>query len=189
MENKLEITLQNEQVILRPLALTDEAALSVIAQEKELWVYGLKDLSEPGELKKYIDSAIKDREAGTAAVWVIISAKTGEVAGCTRLAEISWKDERGQIGWTWIGKNFQGTGLNKAMKYEIFNYGFEILGLNRIELKADERNLQSRRAMEKIGAKYEGTLREHMKINDGFIRNTVFYSILKSEWEALKTNW
>lgn len=189
MENKLELTLQNEQVILRPLQLDDEAALWPIAQEKELWRYGLKDLSEPGELKKYIASAIKDREEGTAAVWVIIAAKTGEVAGCTRLGEISWKDERGQIGWTWIGKNFQGTGLNKAMKYEIFKYGFETLGLNRIELKADERNLQSRRAMEKIGAKYEGTLREHMKINDGFIRNTVFYSILKSEWEALKINW
>ncbi|MDQ7947597.1 MAG: GNAT family protein [Pedobacter sp.] len=186
MENKLLPVLQNDHVILRPLQLTDEELLWPIAQEQELWIYGLIDLSNRNELRNYIEKAISDREQGNTAVWVVIDAKTGNVAGCTRLAEISWKDERGQIGWTWIGKDFQGTGLNRAMKYEILKYGFETLGFNRIELKADERNLQSRRAMEKIGAKYEGTLREHMKIKDGFIRNTVFYSILKSEWPEVK---
>jgi RimJ/RimL family protein N-acetyltransferase len=186
MENRLKPTLQNEKVILRPLELTDEAALWPIAHEQDLWVYGLKDLSKAGELKAYIENAIADRDAGNAVVWVIIAAATGKVAGCTRLAEISWKDERGQIGWTWIGKDFQGTGLNMAMKYEILKYGFETLGLNRIELKADERNVASRKAIEKIGATYEGTLRAHMKIANGFIRNTVFYSILKQEWESLK---
>jgi RimJ/RimL family protein N-acetyltransferase len=182
MENKLNPTLKNEKVILRPLSLTDEDLLWPIAQEKELWLYGIKDLSVPGELRKYIEDAISDREKGSTIVFIVIEAKTGKVAGCTRLAEISWKDERGQIGWTWIGKEFQGSGLNAAMKYEILKYGFEVLNLNRIEFKADERNLQSRRAMEKIGAKYEGTLRQHIKIKDGFIRNSVFYSILKSEW-------
>ena len=186
MENRLKPTLKNHKVILRPLELDDEAALWPIAQEKELWMYGIKDLSEPGELKKYIKKAISDREAGHTAVWIIIEAKTGAIVGCTRLAEISWNDERGQIGWTWLGKNFQRTGINPAMKYEILKYGFETLGLNRIEFKADERNLGSRRAMEKIGAKYEGTLREHIKIKDGFIRNSVFYSILKSEWAKVK---
>lgn len=186
MENKLTPTLRNERVILRPLQLSDEELLWPIAQETELWTYGLKDLSRPGALRSYINSAIVDRENGTALVWIIIDATTGKAVGCTRLAEISWKDERGQIGWTWIGKDFQGSGLNKAMKYEILKYGFEVLGLNRIELKADERNLQSRRAIEKIGAKYEGTLRQHLKTKDGFIRNTAFYSILKSEWPSLR---
>jgi RimJ/RimL family protein N-acetyltransferase len=185
MENKLSPTLQNDRVILRPLQKEDEELLWPIAQEEELWIYGLKDLSIRSELKEYIEKAIADRDAGNTLVWVIIDAKTGEVAGCTRIAEISWDDERGQIGWTWIGKKFQGSGLNNAMKYEILKYGFETLGFNRIELKADERNLQSRKAMEKIGAKYEGTLREHIKIKDGFIRNTVFYSILKSEWPSV----
>ena len=73
-----------------------------------------------------------------------------------------------------------------AMKYEIFRYGFETLGLNRIELKADERNMQSRKAMLKLGATEEGTLRQHMKIQDGYLRNTVFYSVLKSEWPEIK---
>ncbi|HEY1025290.1 MAG TPA: GNAT family protein [Sphingobacteriaceae bacterium] len=186
MENKLKPTLTNSKVVLRPLGPDDEEQLWKIAGERELWIYGLKDLSKPGELKRYIESAMRDREAETCAVWTIIDARSGRVAGCTRLAEISWKDERGQIGWTWIGKDFQGTGLNKAMKYEILKYGFETLGLNRIELKADERNLQSRKAILGIGATEEGTLREHMKIHDGYIRNTVFYSILKSEWTTVR---
>lgn len=184
--HKLSPTLQNQKVILRPLQQSDEELLWPIAQEKELWIYGLKDLSIRENLHQYIQSAIKDRNDGICAVWTIVDAASGKVAGCTRLAEISWKDERGQIGWTWIGKEFQGSGLNKAMKYEILNYGFETLGLNRIELKADERNLQSRKAILKLGAKEEGTLRQHMKIADGFIRNTVFYSILKSEWPEIK---
>ena len=73
-----------------------------------------------------------------------------------------------------------------GLKYEILKYGFESLGLNRIELKADERNMQSRKAMLKLGATEEGTLRQHMKVQDGYLRNTVFYSILKSEWPEIK---
>lgn len=184
--HNLFLTLQNPKVILRPLQKSDEDLLFPIAQEKELWVYGLKDLSIRENLNQYIQSALADRAAGICAVWTIIDAASGKIAGCTRLAEISWKDERGQIGWTWIGKEFQGSGLNKAMKYEILKYGFETLGLNRIELKADERNVQSRKAILKLGATEEGTLRQHMKIADGFIRNTVFYSILKSEWPEIK---
>jgi RimJ/RimL family protein N-acetyltransferase len=186
MTKKLSPTLQNQKVVLRPLQQSDEELLWPIAQEKELWIFGLKDLSVRENLHQYIQSALADRTYGNCAVWVIIDAKTGEVAGCTRLAEISWKDERGQIGWTWIGKAFQGSGLNKAMKYEILKYGFEVLGFNRIELKADERNIQSRKAILKLGASEEGTLRQHMKIHDGYIRNTVFYSILKSEWPEIK---
>lgn len=182
----LNVSLENEKVLLRPLDREDETSLQVIADDKELWTYGLSDLSKPGELKRYIDKAIRSRNEGHCVVWTIIDKKTNRVAGCTRLAEISWTDERGQIGWTWIGKDFQGSGLNKAMKHLILDYGFNTLNLNRIELKADERNLRSRKAILGIGATEEGTLREHMKIHDGFIRNTVFYSILKSEWEEIR---
>lgn len=184
--HNLSPILQNHKVILRPLQQSDEELLWPIAQEKELWIYGLKDLSIKENLSQYIKSALADRADGNCAVWIIIDLTSGKIAGCTRLAEISWKDERGQIGWTWIAKEFQGSGLNKAMKYEILKYGFEVLGLNRIELKADERNIQSRKAILKLGATEEGTLRQHLKIHDGFIRNSVFYSILKSEWPEIK---
>jgi RimJ/RimL family protein N-acetyltransferase len=189
MPRDLNIILETERVLLRPLSLDDEEALQHVADDDALWIYGLKDLSQPGELNKYILKALADRDNDTAAVWVIIDKKTNLVAGCTRLAEISWKDERGQIGWTWIGRDFQGSGLNKEMKFLILSYGFEVLGLNRIEFKADERNHQSRQALLSIGATREGILRQHMKIHNGYIRNTVFYSILRSEWDTVKEQY
>jgi RimJ/RimL family protein N-acetyltransferase len=189
MSRNLTIKLESERVLLRPLSLGDEEALQHIANDDSLWIYGLQDLSKAGELNNYILNALSDRDNQTSAVWVIIDKKTMKVAGCTRLAEISWKDERGQIGWTWIGRDFQGSGLNKEMKYLILSYGFDVLRLNRIEFKADERNHQSRQALLSIGATREGILRQHMKIHNGYIRNTVFYSILRSEWDTVKRQY
>jgi RimJ/RimL family protein N-acetyltransferase len=186
MMNKLNVVLENNRVLLRPLDIADEAELQVLANDRELWTYGLTDLSQPGELNYYIRKAIEAGAEGTCAVWTIIDKQTNSIAGCTRLAEISWQDERGQIGWTWIGKKHQGSGLNKAMKFLILQFGFEELMLNRIELKADERNIRSREAIKGIGATEEGVLRQHMKIHDGYLRNSVFYSILRSEWEGVK---
>lgn len=189
MLNNLYIQLESERVLLRPVELEDEIALQEIANDDSLWIYGLQDLSKPGELNKYLRNAIADRELGTSAVWVVVDKNTNKVAGCTRLAELSFKDERGQIGWTWIGRDFQGSGLNKEMKFLILTYGFEVLKLNRIEFKADERNHQSRQALIGIGATREGILRQHMKIHNGYIRNTVFYSILASEWETIREQY
>lgn len=189
MSRDLNIVLESDRVLLRPLQLEDEEALQLIADDDSLWIYGLQDLSKPGELNKYIRKALEDRDNETTAVWVIIDKKTNKMAGCTRLAEISWKDERGQIGWTWLGRDFQGSGLNKEMKFLILSYGFDVLGLNRIEFKADERNHQSRQALLSIGATREGILRQHMKIHNGYIRNTVFYSILSSEWDTVKQQY
>ena len=185
----LNISLESERTLLRPLTKDDEAALQEIANDESLWIYGISDLSQPGELKKYIATAVADRMKGICAIWVVIDKKTGNIAGCTRLADISWKDERGQIGWTWIGSDFQGSGLNRDMKFLILKYGFETLGLNRIELKADERNHRSRQAILGIGATREGVLREHIKLHDGNIRNTVYYSILRAEWETIKEQY
>ena len=175
--------LENERALLTPLTEADIEALRPIAREAALWTYGLTDLTVEGELEKYVHSALNDMDNGTAMAWIITDKTSGAIAGCTRLAEISVKDLRGQIGWTWIGAAFQGTGLNRAVKSAILTFGFDTLNLNRIELKADERNIQSRKAMLKIGAREEGTLRQHMRTHDGYLRNTVFYSILKEEWD------
>jgi len=185
----LNISLESERTLLRPLTKDDETALQEIANDESLWIYGTSDLARPGELKKYIACAVADRMKGICAIWVVIDKRTGCIAGCTRLADISWTDERGQIGWTWIGSEFQGSGLNRDMKFLILSYGFETLGLNRIELKADERNHRSRQAILGIGATREGVLRRHLKLHDGFIRNTVYYSILRSEWETIKEQY
>ena len=159
MKPELNIRLESECTLLRPLSPDDEAELQLIANDESLWIYGISD------------------------------KKTNRIAGCTRLADISWKEDRGQIGLTWIGHDFQGSGLNKDMKFLILNYGFDKLGLNRIEFKADELNHKSRQALIGIGATREGVLREHMKLHTGYIRNTVIYSILKSEWDTIKMNY
>ena len=182
MNINLSPTLANTKVILRPLQAEDEPLLQPIANDPACWQYSTADLSQPGALKKYIAEAISWRETGTCAPFTIIDAATGRVAGCTRLAEISWRDERGHIGWTWISEEFRGTGLNRAMKFEMLRYAFETLNLNRVHLQADERNTRSCKAIAGIGAKYEGTLRQHMRLYDGFMRSTAVFSILKSEW-------
>src|SRR5690606_21887033 len=98
----LAVTLKNHKVILKPLERSDEELLWEVAKDQDLHVYGLKNLAMREVLHEYVVAAIKDREDGHCAVWTIIEAATGKIAGCTRLGEISWKDERGQIGWTWI---------------------------------------------------------------------------------------
>ena len=185
----LSIVLEAERALLRPLSMDDEVDLQEIANDEVLWIYGLQDLSKAGELRRYMEKAIRHREEGHCAVWVIIDKRSNRVAGCTRLAEISWHDERGQIGWTWIGRDFQGSGLNKEVKFLMLEYAFDRLNLNRVEFKADERNHQSRQALIGIGASREGVLREHMKIHNGYIRNTVFYSIIRSEWDVIKRQY
>lgn len=189
MHKDINISLESERVLLRPLSLADEQALQEIANDDSLWVYAIHDLSKAGELNKYIQKALSDGSKGNAAVWVIIDKKSNRLVGSTRLADISWNDKRGQIGWTWIDRDFQGVGLNKEIKLLILNYAFEVLGLNRIEFKADERNHQSRQALLNIGATREGVLRQHMKNHDGYLRNTVYYSILKSEWDTVKQQY
>src|SRR5690606_8542590 len=101
MKPDLNKNLEGMRAFLRPLTKDDEGSLQEIANDEALWIYGIADLSKAGELKKYIANAIADRNNGICAVWVIIDKKTNRVAGCTRLSEISWRDERGQVGWTW----------------------------------------------------------------------------------------
>ena len=118
--------------------------------------------------------------------FLIFDKQQQQYAGSTSFGNISNPNARIEIGWTWIGTNFQRTGLNRANKFLMLQYAFETLGFERVELKTDGRNLQSRTAMEKIGATPEGILRSHTVMSDGYRRDTHYYSILKSEWHKIK---
>ena len=109
-------------------------------------------------------------------------------AGSTRFAFMNWHDKVVHIGWTWIGKEFQGTGLNTNMKFLMLQYAFETLKFDKVEFRADERNMASRKAIEKIGGTLEGILRNDTLMLDGYKRSTCCYGILKEEWEAIKDN-
>ncbi|NNF36017.1 MAG: GNAT family N-acetyltransferase [Saprospiraceae bacterium] len=175
-------TLENERVRLIPVTLDDLDGLWQVSQQNPgLLKYSPSDISTKEKLRVYLQEAIQDRNA-----YVIYDKNSGSVAGCTSYGNISDHHKRVEIGWTWIGRNHQGTGLNGHVKLLMLKYAFEEAGMQRIEFKIDARNQQSRRAVEKLGAQYEGCLRSHTLMLDGFRRDTVYYSILASEWQSCK---
>lgn len=180
------LVLENKRVLLRPLRASDLEALLEVALEPSLWEVGLTRVSNREELATYMDIALKEAVHGLSIPFVVIDKATGKVAGSTRFCGLMQQHKRAEIGYTWIHPSFQRTGLNKAMKFEMLRYAFEVMRLNRVELKTDERNSKSRNAMLAIGCKEEGILRHHMITWTGWLRNSVFFSILKEEWPEIK---
>ena len=118
--------------------------------------------------------------------FLIIDKQNDKVAGCTRYGYLNIASQKCEIDWTWYGTDFQGTGLNKACKYELLKFGFENIGFRRIQFSADQENLRSRRSIEKLGAKKEGIFRNNCIDSKGESRNDVYYSIIKEDWNSLK---
>lgn len=185
---KKDIVLENNRVLLTPMTQDHYSELSKIAFDPSLWEIAITLIKTGADLKQYIEIALNEKKAGLAYPFVIMDKVSGNIAGSTRYGSISHEHKRLEIGWTWLAKNHQGTGLNKACKYELLKFAFEGLDFNRVELKTDFINQQSRKAIRKIGAKEEGVFRSHCITPNRRIRDTVYYSIIKSEWEGIKKN-
>jgi len=184
---KHQITLENERAKLEPLDWQHfDALLSVVLKYPELPRYSPSNYADEKGLRDYFETAFKQRKKEVRYPFAIYDKAVGEYVGSTSFGNISNVHQRIEIGWTWISKDRQRTGLNRHNKFLMLRYAFEDLEFERLELKTDSRNQQSLRAMEGIGAKYEGTLRSHTAMFDGYRRDTVYYSILKSEWEGIK---
>lgn len=182
-----DITLENEVALLRPLQIADLGNLLPVAvEDKTLLQFSPMAIYSPELLKTYLEKAVSHRANNIRYPFIIFSKRHNQYAGSTSFLNISNPDDRLEIGHTWIGRDFQQTGLNRNCKYLLLNFAFNILGAQRVELKTDERNIASRTAIEKIGGKLEGILRNHMVMSDGFRRNTYMYSILKSEWDVME---
>jgi RimJ/RimL family protein N-acetyltransferase len=181
------LVLQSPRVRLEPLNETHFSALLPIALDHpNLLQYSPQPFGSEADLRAYVDSAIEAREKKQRFPFAILDPITGNIIGSTSFGLYSEVDQRVEIGWTWMAPAYQGTGLNRECKFLLLRYAFESCQLERVELKTDERNQQSRRAIEKIGGVYEGTFRSHTLMRDGHRRNTVYYSILKSEWPGVK---
>ena len=178
--------LENEFVKLTLLDLSNYEHLIPIAQQDKLIQFSPSDISTPEVLKEYVQTAVDGYYHKTTIPFIIYDKTKKQYAGSTRFGNIDYKNKVLHIGWTWIGKQFQGTGLNKHMKFLMLNYAFEVMEFEKVEFRIDERNIQSRKAIEKIGAKLEGILRSNTIMQDGFRRNTCCYSILKEEWPEIK---
>jgi N-acetyltransferase len=181
-----QVILEDDHARLTPLQLTDMDSLSEIAFEPSIWTYGMSNLRELTDLEKYIVTALREKEQGLAYPFLIYNKIQDKVAGCTRFGNISFEHKRLEIGWTWLHPKHQGTGINKSCKYLLLKYAFEILGMNRVELKTDLLNLQSQQAMRKIGATQEGVFRRHQITSTGRVRDSIFFSIIHDEWLDLK---
>ncbi|OUJ76222.1 GNAT family N-acetyltransferase [Hymenobacter crusticola] len=180
------ITLENSRVRLRPLEATDFEALKAIAFEPEVWRFMTTPMPRNSvELATYLTYALKERAIGKRYPFVIIDRMTNQIVGSTSYMSITPEEKRVEIGATWLGKPFQRTGVNRAAKHLLLKYAFGELGCERVELKTDARNWQSREAMQRMGATEEGTLRSHMLTQGGQRRDTVYFSILKPEWDEL----
>lgn len=187
MDFKEKIVLENERARLEPLMPEHLEKLQHIADEEPMLLqYSPSPFGGEGQLQEFFSMAYEERAKKSRYAFAIFDKKQDRYVGSTSYGNISLKNQRVEIGWTWIDKASQGTGLNKYCKHLLLVYAFENLMMKRVELKTDDRNIQSKKAIEKLGAKYEGTLRSHALMLDGFRRDTVYYSILENEWPGIK---
>jgi RimJ/RimL family protein N-acetyltransferase len=180
------ISLQSRNVLLRPMIREDLYSFSKIAGDEDLWTWFSKDLSKDEELRSWVDEALNALKQQTRLPFTIIEKSSGEPIGSTSFGNISMYDKRIEIGWTWIAKAFHGTGVNSQIKYLMMRYAFEELKFERVEIKTDVLNIRARKALLKTGATEEGILRSHMLMINGRRRDTIYYSVLSSEWDRVK---
>ena len=164
-----------------------ELMLPIALEDLDLLRYSPSRFGSEDYLKDFFKNAFLQSNRGLRHPFVIYDKKTKLYVGSTSYGNISKSDLRLEIGWTWIGKKYQRTGVNRHSKFLLLKNAFENLKFERVEFKTDSGNQQSRRALESIGAKYEGELRSYKLMPDGKRKNTVYYSILANEWEEIKS--
>lgn len=178
-----DIILENERVLLRPLALTDGSLLAhYVNEEPELWNYSLAAIHNSADLENYIQTAIEARGNKTSYAFIVFDKLLNDYVGCTRFYDIQLAFQTTQIGYTWYSKKCWGTKLNENCKYLLLEYAFDQMGFERVEFRADNNNKRSIAAMQKIGCVIEGVLRNHLPKPDGTRRDSIVLSILKEEW-------
>lgn len=185
--NVLPIMLEGSHVRLEPLSMDHHAALCEVALDASLWQWTPGGMRTTDDVRNYIAKALRAQSAGTALPFATVERTSGRVVGGTRYANISTDDRRVEIGWTFVATPWQRTPINTEAKYLMLRHAFETWNCIRVELKTDVLNDRSRRAIERLGAKQEGILRSHMIMDTGRIRDTVYYSILASEWPDVKS--
>jgi RimJ/RimL family protein N-acetyltransferase len=180
------VTLEGRDIRLEPLSLTHHAQLCEVGLDAELWRWIPQAVRTPEEMRAYIKTALAWQAAGTALPFATIERATGRAIGSTRFANIDPANRHVEIGWTWLGKRWQRTSANTEAKYLMLRHAFETWHCLRVEFKTDSLNERSRAALLRIGAKEEGIFRNHVITWTGRIRHSVYYSIIDSEWPAVK---
>lgn len=182
-----EINLSNDVAHLKPLKTEHLNSLNdFVIQEPRLFDFALQPMQTKEDLGKYILHAIDQRIMKLEYPFLVMDQRSGKVAGTTRFYQIDQQNETLAIGYTWIGNEFQGTGLNRTMKLLMLNYAFDEAKFTRVEFRVDSRNEKSIVSLKKLGAQNEGVLRSHVFTATGFRRDTIVFSILNHEFELVK---
>jgi N-acetyltransferase len=183
---KETLVLETSRVALRLMQPGDMEALFAIAGPPEIWKYFTRELNNKEALQQWMDVAFEERAEEKRMPFVIIEKDNHTICGCTSFGNISFYDKRIEIGWTWLSTAFMGTGINHHAKFVLLSYAFDALRFERVEIKTDNLNERAKMALVHIGATAEGVLRSHMLMPHGRRRDSIYYSILKEEWETVK---
>jgi RimJ/RimL family protein N-acetyltransferase len=181
------VTLESALVRLEPLGLVHAEALLAAAQDESIWRYLLTPMpTSLADMHAIVTSALEGQTAGQMLPFATIERASNTPIGSTRYLNIEPANRGLEIGWTWLTPRVQRTGINTECKYLLLCHAFETLGALRVQLKTDSRNLNSQRAIERLGAIKEGVLRKVVILHNGYQRSSVFYSILDDEWPTVK---
>jgi RimJ/RimL family protein N-acetyltransferase len=181
-----DIILENEKVLLLPFENERNSELKEIIFDDEIWKYMGMYVRNDSDFENYIQNTLKQKTDGICYPFLIIDKASNKVAGSTRYGYLNHDSQKCEIGWTWYGTAFQGTGLNKACKYELLNFGFENIQFRRIQFSADLENKKSQKAIEKLGALKEGIFRNNYIDAEGKSKDDVYYSIILEEWNSTR---
>ncbi|HLE16098.1 MAG TPA: GNAT family protein [Anaerolineales bacterium] len=174
---------------LEPLSLTHAPDLTIAGRDESIWLYMLYgNIESEGDMRNWISDLLDRQSQGTDLPFAVIHLGSGRAIGATRYLDIRPQHRGLEVGGTWYSPEFQRTAVNTECKYLLLSHAFERLGCIRVQFKTDLRNLRSQRALKRIGAIKEGILRNHIVTPEGTIRDSVYFSILDSEWPAVKIN-
>ncbi|UQA92158.1 GNAT family N-acetyltransferase [Streptomyces halobius] len=178
--------LENEHVLLRPVTEADREGVRAVAMDPDIWRYFVSAVETDTDFEKFFDACLADQAAGRRVVYVITDKASGRIAGSMSYGNMAEVDARLEIGWSWLGRDFRGQGINRWAKYLLLEHAFEKLGAERVEFKTDILNTQARRGLRNIGAVEEGTLRSFNYMPGGRRRDAIFYSVLRAEWPRVQ---
>jgi RimJ/RimL family protein N-acetyltransferase len=182
-------SLETPRVILRPLVPADREVLLPLTKSADTWKYFTRDLTEEHEFDEWLNDAFSEKATFTRMPFLIFDKDAKQVAGSTSFGNISFFDKRIEIGWSWLGPDFIGNGVNKQAKFALLSYAFEVMQMERVEVKTDVLNERAKSALLKVGMIPEGILRSHMQMHSDRRRDTIYFSIIKEEWPERKAHF
>ena len=180
------VTLEGAHVRLEPLTRAHLDALAEVGLDPDLWIWTASTVRTRDDLAAYVETALAGQADGTALPFATVDRASGRVVGSTRFGNYVAAHRRVEIGWTFVARLWQRTAVNTEAKLLMMAHAFDTLGLTRVEWKTDALNARSRAAILRLGAIEEGTLRSHMVVRDGRLRDTVYFSVTADEWPAVR---